>query len=176
MLGQSLIGAAYRDAQKRIKEIASTGVLLAVASKNNPEDVRAAFRENPHMVLKEEDFVSIKANWEPKFVNIRDMAGELNLGLDSFVFLDDNEVEREAVRANLPQVTVADFPRDAAKLPQAVRDIYEKYFWCARETAEDKNKTRQYREEASRKKALESAASMDDYLRSLSISIVINTV
>ena len=174
VLGQSLIGAAYRDAQKRIKEIASTGVLLAVASKNNPEDVRAAFRENPHMVLKEEDFVSVKANWEPKFVNIRDMADELNLGLDSFVFLDDNEVEREAVRANLPQVTVADFPRDAAKLPQAVRDIYEKYFWCARETAEDKNKTRQYREEASRKKALESAASMDDYLKSLSISIVIS--
>ena len=175
-LGQSLIGAAYRDSQKRIKEIAATGVLLAIASKNNPEDVQAAFRENPHMVLKEDDFVSIKSNWEPKFVNIRNMASELNLGLDSFVFLDDNEVEREAVRANLPQVCVADFPRDAAKLPQAICDIYEKYFWCARETAEDKKKTRQYHEEANRKKALDSAASMDDYLKSLNIKIVINEV
>lgn len=174
VLGQSLIGAAYRDAQKRIKEIATTGVLLAIASKNNPEDVQAVFRDNPHMVLKEDDFVSIKANWEPKFVNIQKMASELNLGLDSFVFLDDNEVERESVRINLPQVTVADFPRDAAKLPKAVCDIYGKYFWCARETAEDKKKTQQYHEEANRKKALESAASMDDYLKSLNIKIVIN--
>ncbi|MBP3483710.1 MAG: HAD-IIIC family phosphatase [Oscillospiraceae bacterium] len=176
VLGQSLIGAAYRDAQKRIKELAATGILLAIASKNNPEDVQAVFRENPHMVLKEEDFVSVKANWEPKFVSIRDMADELNLGLDSFVFLDDNEVEREAVRANLPQVTVADFPRDAAKLPQTICDIYEKYFWCVRETAEDKNKAQQYHEETNRKKALESAASMDDYLKSLNMVIAINEV
>lgn len=176
VLGQALIGAAYRDAQKRIKEIAATGVLLAIASKNNIEDVRAVFRDNPHMVLKEEDFVSIKANWEPKYINIRDMASELNLGLDSFVFLDDNEVEREAVRANLPQVTVADFPRDVAKLPETVRGIYEKYFWCARETDEDKAKTRQYHEEANRKKELESAASIDDYIRSLNIKVTINKV
>lgn len=103
-------------------------MLLAIASKNNIEDVQAIFSDNPHMVLKEKDFVLIKANWEPKYINIRDMANELNLGLDSFVFLDDNEVERESVRVNLPQVAVADFPRDVAKLPNAVRDIYEKYF------------------------------------------------
>jgi len=176
VLGRSLIGAAYRDAQKRIKEIASTGVLLAIASKNNIEDVQAIFSDNPHMVLKEKDFVLIKANWEPKYINIRDMANELNLGLDSFVFLDDNEVERESVRVNLPQVAVADFPRDVAKLPNAVRDIYEKYFWCARETEEDKAKTRQYRDEANRKKELESAASLDDYIRSLNIKVVVNKV
>lgn len=176
VLGQSLIGAAYRDAQKRIKELAATGILLAIASKNNPEDVQAVFRENPHMVLKEDDFVSIKANWGPKYISIRNIADQLNLGLDSFVFLDDNEVERESVRINLPQVSVADFPRDAAKLPQTICDIYEKYFWCVRETAEDKNKAQQYHEEANRKKALESAASMDDYLKSLNMVIAINEV
>lgn len=175
-LGQSLIGAAYRDAQKRIKEIAETGALLAIVSKNNIEDVIAVFNENTHMVLKESDFVSIKANWAPKYENIREIAQELNLGPDSFVFLDDNEVEREAVRINLPQVTVADFPRDIAKLPLTICDIYEKYFWCVKQTSEDKKKTSQYREEASRKKALESAESIDDYIKSLNMKIVINEV
>ncbi len=173
VLGTSLIGAAYRDAQKRIKELAATGVLLAVVSKNNPEDVQAAFRDNAQMVLKESDFVSVKANWEPKHMNIRQLAAELNLGLDSFVFLDDNEVERESVRMNLPEVTVADFPKDIAMLPQAVSDIYEKHFWCARRTAEDSRKTQQYREEAQRKQAKLSAVSMDDYLLSLEMDIAV---
>ncbi len=173
-LSESLIGAAYRDAQKRIKEIGQTGVLLAIASKNNPEDALAVFRDNPHMVLQEDDFVSMKINWEPKFRNIAAMAGELNLGLDSFVFLDDNEVEREAVRANLPEVAVPDFPKDIAKLPDTIKRIYDKYFYIAEKTAEDSKKTEQYRLEAQRHKAMENAASLDDYLLSLDIKTTVH--
>ena len=176
VLSESLQGAAYRDAQKRILEIKNTGAVLAIASKNNLEDVQAAFRDNPHMVLKESDFVSMKINWDPKPVNIQAMAKELNLGLDSFVFLDDNEVEREAVRQALPEVTVADFPSDPAMLPETIHQIYEQYFWCARPTAEDAARTAQYQQEAERKQALNAAVSMEDYLRSLEIRVAINPV
>lgn len=176
VLSESLVGAAYRDTQKRIKKLKANGVLLAIASKNNPEDVQAVFRENAHMVLKESDFVSMKINWQPKSVNIQQMAQELNLGLDAFVFLDDNEIEREAVRASLPQVNIAEFPSDIAMLPRTIDSIYEKYFWCARQTEEDKKKTQQYQQEAQRKQALSSGVSMDDYLKSLEISIELNAV
>lgn len=176
VLSESLLGAAYRDAQKRILEIKNTGAVLAIASKNNPEDVKTVFRENPHMVLKESDFVSMKINWGPKSANIQDMAKELNLGLDSFVFLDDNEVEREAVRQALPMVAVADFPADPAMLPETIRRIYEQYFWCASPTAEDAVRTIQYRQEAERKQDFSEAVSMEDYLRSMDIHVVINHV
>lgn len=172
-LSQSLIGAAYRDAQKRIKEIGKTGVLLAIASKNNPEDALAVFSDNPHMILHESDFVSMKLNWEPKYLNIAAMARELNLGLDSFVFLDDNAVERESVRANLPEVTVPDFVSDIAMLPKLIEDIYNKYFYISDMTEEDGKKTEQYRTEAQRHIAMENAASMDDYLLSLEIKTVL---
>ena len=72
------------------------GVLLSIASKNNSEDVQSAFRENPHMILKESDFSAIYADWNPKPVNIGKIAEELNLGLDSFVFVDDNEADPAA--------------------------------------------------------------------------------
>lgn len=175
-LGGSLIGAAYRDAQKRIREIAATGVLLAVVSKNNPEDVDAVFVRNPHMVLKKEDFVSIIANWKPKSENIRALAEELNLGLDSFVFWDDNEVERAEVTAALPGVTAAEFPKDPAGLPAAVAEMYRRYFFCVRSTDEDEKKTEQYRGEAQRRRAMAESVSMDDYLRSLGIKIVMGEV
>lgn len=173
VLGNSLLGAAYRDAQTRIKEMAQTGVLLAIASKNNIEEVKAIFKDNPHMVLNENDFVAIYADWNPKFENIRAMGKQLNLGLDSFVFLDDNNVERESVKINLPEVTVPDFPSDITSLPNTINKIYENYFWVWRQTGEDKVKTKQYQQEALRKQEMDTVASIDDYLLSLDIKIEI---
>lgn len=174
VLGESLVGAAYRDAQKRIQEIGKTGVLLTVVSKNNLEDVKAVFSQNPFMVLKEEDFAAVIANWDSKPQNIRMLAKDLNMGLDSFVFLDDNEVEREAVRMQLPEVTVADFSGDAAGLPHLVEMLYQTYFWCWRTTQEDTDKARQYQSETLRKQEFAAAASLEDYLLSLNIRIVLN--
>lgn len=175
-LGTSLIGATYRDSQKRIKEIMELGVLLAIISKNNPEEIDALFAENSQMVLQKDDFVAIYANWEAKTVNVLKLAEQINLGLDSFVFLDDNEVEREAIRRNLPQVVVADFPKDVSNLPKTIKEIYDQYFWQWKITAEDKLRTEQYQKEALRQQELETAASIDDYLLSLNIRISINEV
>ena len=176
VLGESLYGAAYRDAQKRIKEISNTGILLTIASKNNLEDVLTVFEKNPFMVLKKEDFSCIMVNWEDKAANIAAMARQLNLGLDSFVFLDDNPVERENVKRALPEVSVPDFPKDTASLPRLIQQIYEVFFYCAHLTEEDKNKKQQYQQEYLRAERMRSAVSMDDYLDSLHIQIKVSEV
>ncbi len=169
-------GAVYQDAQKEIKRMQKQGVLLAIASKNNPEEVQNAFRENPHMVLKEEDFVAIYADWNPKYENVRKMAAELNLGTDAFVFVDDNEAERAAMEIHLPEVAVAEFPSDISMLAETMRQIYEQYFWSWKLTDEDKEKTRQYREEKQRQDDKKAAVSYEDYLKSLKTRIRLTEV
>ena len=176
VLSESNLGRAYRDAQKRIKEIGQTGVLLAVVSKNNPEDADLAFNNNHFMVLQKSDFISIKCNWETKSKNLIDLANELNVGMDSIVFLDDNVVEREEVRQNASAVNVVDFPKDVANLPNCISQIYEDYFWINSMTKEDIAKKKQYEENISRNAELNSAASLEDYLLGLNIDIVINEI
>lgn len=173
ILGGSLHGAAYRDAQLRIRELAQTGILLAIVSKNDEDLVLEALREHPQMVLREGDFAAIKANWRPKHKNIIELAEDLNLGLDSFVFLDDNPVEREAVRIEVPEVSVVGFPKDVSRLPRVVAGLFEDYFFAERLTAEDAARTEQYRAEARRQVAKATAGSLEDYLATLDIAITL---
>ena len=174
VISESNLGRAFRDTQKRIKEIADTGVLLSVISKNNQEDADLAFNENKFMVLQKSDFISFKCNWEPKSKNIIELASELNVGLDSIVFLDDNEVEREEVRHNAPGVVVADFPKDIANLPETIKHIYEGYFWINSLTEEDSKKKKQYEENYVRNEELKNSSSLEEYLINLKINIEIN--
>ena len=104
VLSEDGVGKAYRDFQQMLKDLRNKGVLLAAVSKNNVEDVKEVWKNHPMMVLRENDFVAYKINWTDKVENIRSLAGELNLGLDSFVFIDDNPVERERVKQVLPEV------------------------------------------------------------------------
>lgn len=164
-------GAIYRDAQREIKKMQKQGVLVAIASKNNIEDVRAVFQEHPHMILKEDDFAAIYADWNPKWDNVKRMAEELNLSLDAFVFVDDNEAEREGMKIHAPQVAVVDFPSDITMLADCMRDIYEEYFWNFRLTKEDQEKTMQYRQEKLRRNEQQAAASYEEYLKSLQTTI-----
>ena len=173
VIGPSGVGAAYRDVQRRLKELAATGVLLAAVSKNEQADAVAGLEDNAQMVLAPDDFVAILAGWGPKPEAIASLAERLNLGLSSFVYLDDNPVEREAVRQALPDVTVLDFPRDIAALPQVVADAAAEHFWVDRLTAEDEAKGDQYRQEAARAEFRDAAGGMDDYLRQLDVRITI---
>ena len=176
VLSESNLGRAYRDAQKRIKEIGETGVLLAVISKNNPEDADLAFNDNNFMVLQKSDFISIKCNWNVKSKNLIDLANELNVGLDSIVILDDNVVEREEVRQNDPAVNVVEFTKDVANLPKCISQIYEDYFWINSLTKEDTEKRKQYEENISRANEMHNASSLEDYLLGLDIHILINEI
>ncbi|HEX3435129.1 MAG TPA: HAD-IIIC family phosphatase, partial [Pseudacidobacterium sp.] len=90
-------GRCYRDFQRALKGLQRTGVLLTICSKNNLGDLDEVFDRNPMMILHSEDFACIRANWQSKPENILDIAQTLNLGIDSFVFIDDNPVERDMV-------------------------------------------------------------------------------
>ncbi len=109
-LGESPDGEAYRAFQKHAKALTKRGIVLALASKNNEADGREPFEKNPEMVLGLDDIAAAEINWEPKGTTIRRLAETLSLGLDSFVFFDDNPAEREQVRQAIPEVAVAEVP------------------------------------------------------------------
>lgn len=170
-LGDSKTGRIFRDTQRRIRELASTGVLLAISSKNDIQDVEQVLASHPNMILRRDDFVAVQASWESKSQQIVEIANELNLGLDSFVFLDDNPVERASVQAELPDITVLDFPQKLEELPATVVSAFNDYFFTHSVTAEDMSKTEQYLVEAKRNELKSAASSIDDYLKSLDMEI-----
>ena len=165
------VGAAYRDVQVLAKSLAAQGVLLAVNSKNNPEDALLPLREHPHTVLRPEDFAVIRANWSPKPQNLQDIAATLNIGLDSLVFIDDNPAERAAVRAACPEVETPEFPADTSALPAFLREVAARLFTAPRLSAEDADKIAMYRDEARRTEARAAHVSLDDYLASLEMKL-----
>lgn len=175
-LGPTKEGAIYQNFQRRILELKQQGVLLAVVSKNNIDDALSAIRQHPDMLLREEDFVAIKANWDPKPVNIEHLGTELNLGLDSFVFIDDNPVEREAVKIVLPAVTVPDFPTDPVQLESFMRSVARDFFPILRLTQEDLKKSEQYRVERLREEEKQKFTTLDEYLDSLDMRLSIREV
>ncbi|MDR1732055.1 MAG: HAD-IIIC family phosphatase [Synergistaceae bacterium] len=172
-LASTGMGSQYRDVQSIVRELGEQGVLLAVASKNNLEDALLPFREHPHMLLRERDFVKIKADWNPKPDNIAAIARELNIGLDSLVFVDDNPAERAAVRAALPEVAVPeDFPAaDSSALPGFMARVARRYFTMLRPSEEDRRKTEMYQAESEREAARKSCQTPEDYLASLEMKL-----
>ena len=123
------------------------------------------------MVLKREHFGALRINWQDKVTNLRAMAEELNIGLDSMVFVDDNPAERELVKQLLPQVAVPDFPEKPYQLMLFFKNLVDKYFRIYAVTAEDLDKTIQYRANALRKAEQSRFTDLEDYLYSLDIAI-----
>lgn len=164
-------GLAYKNLQRVIARMKEYGVILGIVSKNNEEDAFSIIRSHPHMILKEEDFVIQKINWEQKSTNIVEIASELNLGLDSFVFFDDNPTERELIKQLLPMVEVPDFPDRPEELAGRMCEIYHAFFEKPYITAEDLAKTRQYAENVKRDAVQKQAASFEEYLKQLDIKI-----
>lgn len=168
-LSEDGVGRCYRDFQRCIKALTRTGTLLAVVSKNNEADINEVFDTNTMMILKREDFASIHANWRPKVENIVEIANELNLGADSFVYIDDNPVERDAVRKALPDVIVPDFPTRPEQLSTwFLQEIVPAYFGKYAISKEDAAKTQQYRVNKARQ-MLAASFDLDTYLAELGI-------
>lgn len=172
ILSEEHSGLAYKNLQRVILQMQRQGVLLAIVSKNNGEDVTDILEKHPHMVLPPECFAAKRINWQPKHINIQEIACELNLGLDSFVFWDDNPQERQLVKELLPQVAVPDFPDRPEELASAMAGVYREYFAKPTLTKEDMEKTAQYAANASRRQLQESAGNYEDYLKNLEIEAV----
>jgi FkbH-like protein len=164
-LGEGPEGEAFRAFQQHAKGLADRGVVLALASKNNPQDVEEVFEKNPDMVLSLDDFGAVEIGWDPKGTTIARLARSLNLGIDSFVFFDDNPAEREQVRQALPEVEVVDVPEDPAEYVRALEA--GGYFETTGLNAADRERSAQYAVERKRQALEQSAGSMQDYLLSL---------
>lgn len=165
------VGEAFKAFQEYIRALKQRGILLAVCSKNEDANARAPFRELPEMVLKENDFLAFKANWEPKPNNLREIAAELNIGTNALVFVDDNPAEREIVRQWLPEVRVVDLTEDPAEYPRLLDDAG--CFEITTLSNEDMQRVAQYQGNARRKQLQESVADYESYLQSLEQRAVI---
>lgn len=166
-LGGGYRGEAFQNFQKVVRQLGSQGVVLAVVSKNDQEPVLQTLREHPGMVLKEDDFVRVVANWMPKNDNLTALAKDLNLGVDSLVFADDSPFECGLVRHALPGAAVVQLGEDPARhVADLLRDGW---FDVVQATEEDRNRPAQYRDELARQDFQEGFGSFQDYLSELGV-------
>ncbi|MGD9901834.1 MAG: HAD-IIIC family phosphatase [Vicinamibacterales bacterium] len=173
-IGPEFPGSVFRDFQRLLRGLRHRGVLLAVNSKNDLDDVREAFATNPHMVLRLEDFAAVKANWRPKPDNMRELAGELGIGLDSLVFVDDNPVEQALMREAVPQVLTLDLPAQ----PIAFAEVLDSCgaFDQVRVTDEDRRRTEMYLAQGQRRELEARALNLDDFLAGLRMTVEVAPV
>ena len=164
-------GKAYHLFQEVLKELRNAGIILTICSKNNEADALYALENNPFMVLRKEDFSSWRINWNDKASNIKEIADELNIGLDSMVFLDDNPSQRAFIRQVLPMVSVPELPSHPYDLPVFCKDLIEQFFRVFSVTEEDKKKAEQYRSNALRAQSRREFTDMESFLESLNIRI-----
>jgi FkbH-like protein len=171
VLGEgSAVGEAHLALQRYAQQLKERGVILAVCSKNDAEIAESVFREHPEMVLRRLDIAAFVANWDDKAANLKVISNQLNIGMDSLVFVDDNPVERARVRQSLPMIAVPELPDDVAQYVRCLADAG--YFEAVAFTAEDRNRAEQYTANAERDALLRSAQSMDEFLRGLKMSVV----
>ena len=168
-LGPDYPGNAFVNFQRALLEFYDRGIILAIVSKNNIEDVQEVFQKNPHMVLKEKHFAAVRANWGEKAENLMEIAKELNIGVESMVFLDDDPLNREMVAARLPGITVPDFSMPPEEYAQALYAL--NLFHQFALTEEDTQKGKMYAEERQRKKIAEVAVDINQYIAKLGIKI-----
>ena len=158
-------GEAFRDFQQYLLELSKRGLLLAVCSKNDYDKAVEPFEKHPEMVLRMKDIVCFKANWEPKSDNIRQIASELNVGVDSLVFVDDNRAEIEIVNQFVPEVSTIWAGDDPSEFAARLKD--SRFFEFRSVTAEDVQRVRQYKVESERQQLLSTSTDMAAYLDSL---------
>lgn len=157
-------GEAFLDFQRYVKELKGRGIILAVCSKNDAETAKEGFA-HPDSILKLDDFSAFKANWNPKPENLREIAMELNIGLESMVFVDDNPAERAIVKEHLPEVAVPELGVNVSSYAGAIER--ERYFEVNRLVAEDLSRAAYYGLNAQRKAAAASFQEYGEFLDSL---------
>lgn len=175
-IGGDYPGKAFLYFQEGLLELAKRGVILTICSKNNERDVLDLWEKNPFVLLRKEHFSAWRINWRNKADNIRELSEELNIGLDSLVFVDDNPTERELVRQMLPMVEVPEFPKQPYMLPDFLISLSDRYFRVYSVTEEDRRKTEQYKANASRTQERKKFVDFDQYLQSLEIEMRIEPI
>lgn len=173
-LGIEYQGAGFRALQQAMFDCYSRGMLLAVASKNNERDALEAIDGHEQMILRRTHFAALRINWNDKAQSLREIAAELNVGIDALAFVDDNPVERARIRQELPEVTVIDLPENPLEYARALRasPVFERLAV----SAEDLERGRYYAEQSSRADLERSVGSVEDFYRSLGQEVEITQV
>jgi FkbH-like protein len=167
VLAEEGLGLAFVEFQMELLNLHRKGILLAICSKNNPEDALAVIRSHPSMRLKEKHLAAMRINWEDKAANLHAIAGELNVGLDSLVFVDDNPAERSMVAEIVPEVLVPNWPSDPTEYKSALVQLSIREFPKIRITEEDRGRAELYRAQVDRRRLAAESRSLEDYYGSL---------
>jgi len=169
------LGVTIDDSHRALQQFLLTqqgaGMILCLCSKNSEEDVQAVFERNPGMLIRDEDIVASRINWNPKSQNLRELALELQLGLDSFIFIDDNPLECEEVRAHCPEVLTIELPRESAEIPKLLQHVWA--FDQITTSLEDRNRTGLYKQNVQREQIRNSAASLEEFLIGLDLKVIV---
>jgi len=166
-LGTSHPGSGFSAFQTEIVNLYNRGVLLALCSKNNEEDVLEVIDKHPGMILKRDHIAAWQINWNDKASNLSRLAEKLNIGIDSFVFVDDNAFECEWVESQLPQVAVVHLKGDSSSFKRQITD--NGYFDTLSFTEEDKKRSEMYISASKSEELKNSSGSYDEYLRNLKL-------
>jgi FkbH-like protein len=172
--GHDPVGEAFVDFQKTIKALTNRGIVLGIVSKNEESVALEAIEKHPEMVLKLDDFVGWKINWTDKAQNVKALVDELNLGLQSVVFIDDNPVERARVREALPEVFVPEWPEDKLFYSKALLEL--DCFNSAAFSNEDENRTKMYIADRKRKNLQAKMISLDEWLKTLDMKVRVSEI
>ena len=172
--GHDHLGEAFKDFQTKIKSLKNFGILLALCSKNNESTAIEAIKKHPEMVLKMDDFVAYKINWEDKAKNIVEMINELNLGFQSVVFFDDSLFERARVKEMLPEIMVPNLPSNPEDYPNFLSKLH--CFDTAHISHEDKIRGELYKSEFKRKKLKQQFKSLSEWIETLELKVTIENL
>ena len=172
-LGEQHPGSAFVRFQQAILGLHKRGIILALASRNNEDDVLEVLDSHPHQVLRRDHFASWRINWNDKATSIEELAGEINIGLDSIVFVDDSDFECDLVRRRLPEVLTRKTPADPLSLSDFIGEMAE--FDALTVSAEDLARGLMYRAQVERNRVRQSAPSLQEFLASLEMQLQIKS-
>ena len=172
-LGDNAQGNSYVEFQKNLLALHQRGILLAINSKNNPDDALEVITKHPNMILKKEHFASIKINWNDKVSNMIDISKELNFGLDYLVFFDDDPVNCELMKSRLPEVLTIDLPSDSSEYSTILQNMRE--FDVLKITDEDSKRGQMYLEQKQRHELEDRVTNLDEFLEQLNLKVKIKS-
>jgi FkbH-like protein len=162
-------GMAFVEFQRVLLALYQRGIILAINSRNNEDEALRAIREHPYMVLREENFATMKINWNDKISNMKEIAEELNIGLESIAYFDDDPINRELMLKAIPQIMTVNLPDDPSLYASALMRIND--FNTLTVTSEDRNRGEMYKQEQKRIVLKNSASNLGDFLKQLEIRV-----
>lgn len=172
MSSETKNGIIFQEVQSIALSLSKKGVIIGLCSKNNPDDVDEVLSSHRHMILKDTHITIKKINWSDKVSNLKEISKELNIGLDSFVFIDDSEFETNLIKEKLPEVTVLEVPNKLHNYPIMFRSKLDLFYNSSR-TFEDVNKVEIYKQQKHREDKKLKFSSLDDYLSSLQLKVTV---